>query len=86
MPLEPFAIASRLVTSGEYLSFIEEGGYRRPELWLSDGWATVVTEGWTAPGYWRCIDGRSTISRSLVRSASVTRSTSPLYSAVTPRA
>jgi ergothioneine biosynthesis protein EgtB len=51
--LEPYAIADRLVSAGEYLRFIEDGGYRRPELWLSDGWATVEQECWTAPLYWR---------------------------------
>ena len=51
--LEPFAIASRPVTCGEYLAFIEDGGYRRAEFWLSDGWAAVQREGWTAPLYWR---------------------------------
>lgn len=51
--LEPFAIADRLVTAGEYRNFIDDGGYRRPELWLSDGWATVEAEGWDAPLYWR---------------------------------
>ena len=51
--LEPFRLASRLVTCGEYRAFIEGGGYRRPELWLSDGWAAVQQEGWTAPLYWR---------------------------------
>lgn len=55
--LEPFAIADRLVTNAEYLSFIEDGGYRRPELWLSDGWATVEAEGWAGPLYWRRQDG-----------------------------
>jgi ergothioneine biosynthesis protein EgtB len=50
--LERFELASRLVTCGEYLAFIEDGGYRRPELWLSDGWAAVRAEGWTAPLYW----------------------------------
>jgi ergothioneine biosynthesis protein EgtB len=50
--LEPFAIASRLVTCGEYAEFIADGGYRRPELWLSAGWDTVEREGWTAPLYW----------------------------------
>ena len=50
--LEAFEIADRLVTCGEYLTFIEDGGYRRPELWLSDGWAAVQAEGWTAPLYW----------------------------------
>jgi ergothioneine biosynthesis protein EgtB len=50
--LEPFAIASRLATCGEYLAFIEDRGYERPELWLSDGWASVRAEGWDAPLYW----------------------------------
>ena len=50
--LRPFALASRLVTCGEYLEFIEDGAYRRPEFWLSDGWATVVAQGWQAPLYW----------------------------------
>ena len=49
---EAFRIASRLVTNGEYLAFIEDGGYRRPELWLSNGWATVRDQAWTAPLYW----------------------------------
>jgi ergothioneine biosynthesis protein EgtB len=55
--LRPFALASRLVSSGEYLEFIEDGGYCRPELWLSAGWDTVKTEGWKAPLYWRQQDG-----------------------------
>jgi len=50
--LEPFALASRLVTCAEYLAFIEDGGYRRSELWLSEGWQTVQAEGWKAPLYW----------------------------------
>jgi len=50
--LEPFAIANRLSTCGEYLQFIEDGGYARPELWLSEGWAAVQHEGWAAPLYW----------------------------------
>jgi ergothioneine biosynthesis protein EgtB len=50
--LEPFRLAGRLATSGEYLEFIEDEGYRRPEFWLSDGWATVQQQGWTAPLYW----------------------------------
>ncbi|HEY6335920.1 MAG TPA: ergothioneine biosynthesis protein EgtB [Alphaproteobacteria bacterium] len=50
--LEPYRLASRLVTCGEYLAFIEDGGYRRPELWLSDGWAAVEAQGWEAPLYW----------------------------------
>jgi ergothioneine biosynthesis protein EgtB len=51
--LAPFRLASRLVSSGEYLAFIEDGGYRRPEMWLSEGWAAVLREGWTAPLYWQ---------------------------------
>ncbi|OWQ87594.1 sulfatase maturase [Roseateles aquatilis] len=50
--LEPFQIASRLVTCGEFLRFIEAGGYREPRWWLSDGWATVQAQGWKAPLYW----------------------------------
>jgi ergothioneine biosynthesis protein EgtB len=50
---EPFRLASRLVTCGEYRQFMEEGGYARPELWLSEGWATVQHEGWNSPLYWR---------------------------------
>jgi ergothioneine biosynthesis protein EgtB len=50
--VEPYALADRLVTNGEYLEFIRDGGYRRPEFWLSDGWATVQSEHWTRPLYW----------------------------------
>jgi ergothioneine biosynthesis protein EgtB len=56
--LQPYALAHRLVSVGEYLAFVEDGGYRRPELWLSDGWATVEREGWEAPLYWRREQGR----------------------------
>ena len=55
--LQPFALASRAVTSSEYLAFIEDGGYTRPELWLSEGWDTVNSQSWHAPLYWRQIDG-----------------------------
>ena len=51
--LDPFFIAERPVSNGEWCGFIEDGGYRRPELWLSDGWATCQTEGWEAPLYWQ---------------------------------
>lgn len=50
--LHPFRIATRLVTAGEYLDFMADGGYRRPELWLSDGWARLRDAGWQAPLYW----------------------------------
>jgi ergothioneine biosynthesis protein EgtB len=51
--LQPFRLASRLVTNAEWLAFMEDGGYRRPDLWLSMGWAAVQEQGWTAPLYWR---------------------------------
>lgn len=50
--LEPFALADRLVSAGEYLGFIEDRGYSRPELWLSDGWDRVQSEAWRGPLYW----------------------------------
>jgi ergothioneine biosynthesis protein EgtB len=50
--LEGFRLGSRLVTSGEYRAFMEDGGYSRPELWLSDGWAAVRERRWEAPLYW----------------------------------
>jgi ergothioneine biosynthesis protein EgtB len=50
--VEPYALADRLATNGEYLEFIRDGGYRRPEFWLSDGWSTVQREGWMRPLYW----------------------------------
>jgi len=50
--LDGCEIASRLVTNAEYLEFIADGGYRRPELWLSNGWATVGEQRWTSPMYW----------------------------------
>jgi len=51
--LEPFGLAADLVSQGDWLSFIADGGYRRPELWLADGWARVQAEDWEAPLYWR---------------------------------
>ncbi len=55
--LEPFALAHRLVTCGEFLAFMEDDGYRRPELWLSEGWATVQEREWSEPFYWEKRDG-----------------------------
>jgi ergothioneine biosynthesis protein EgtB len=56
--LEPYRLADRLVTNAEWLEFIADGGYRRHELWLSDGWARVNADGWRAPFYWFDIDGQ----------------------------
>jgi len=50
--LQPFRIASRLVTNAEYLEFINDQGYQRPEFWLSDGWKTIKTKAWQHPLYW----------------------------------
>jgi|SRR5580658_2426295 ergothioneine biosynthesis protein EgtB len=50
--LEPFRLADRPASCGEYLEFIEAGGYRRPEFWLSDGWALARAQAWEAPLYW----------------------------------
>jgi dimethylhistidine N-methyltransferase len=55
--LAPFRLADRLVTNGEWLAFMAAGGYARPELWLSDGWARVQAEGWDAPLYWQPGEG-----------------------------
>ena len=51
--VEPFEISLRPVTCGEVIAFIEDGGYRRPDLWLSAGWDIVQTRGWQAPYYWQ---------------------------------
>ena len=50
--LQPFEIATRLVTNAEYLEFMEAGGYQSSEHWLSDGWSVVQSERWNAPLYW----------------------------------
>lgn len=50
--LTPFGLADRPVTCGEWLSFMEDDGYSRPEFWLSDGWAVVNAQHWEAPLYW----------------------------------
>lgn len=56
--LEPFRIAARLTTNRAYLSFMQDDGYRRPALWLSDGWKTVKTRNWQHPLYWQLHDGQ----------------------------
>jgi ergothioneine biosynthesis protein EgtB len=50
--LVPYSLSSRLVTCAEYLAFMEQGGYTRPELWLSEGWTKMREESWDAPLYW----------------------------------
>ncbi|WP_075608734.1 ergothioneine biosynthesis protein EgtB [Alteromonas pelagimontana] len=55
--INDFKLANRLVTNGEYLEFIEDGGYQDAALWLSDGWDHINREGWKRPLYWHCRDG-----------------------------
>lgn len=56
--LHPYLLGDRLVTNGEWLEFITDGGYRSPLLWLADGWARAQDEGWRAPRYWEEQDGQ----------------------------
>ncbi|MBI1422269.1 MAG: ergothioneine biosynthesis protein EgtB [Gammaproteobacteria bacterium] len=56
--LNPFRIASRLVTNGEYLEFMQDQGYQRVEFWLSDAWSTVTSQQWQAPLYWEQRDNQ----------------------------
>ena len=56
--IEPVKISRALVTNGEWLEFIADGGYSTASLWLSDAWATIESESWNAPGYWREEDGK----------------------------
>ena len=58
--LVPYEIASHPVTHGDFLAFVDDGGYSRPELWLSLGWDTVQAQRWTAPMYWERQDGQWT--------------------------
>jgi ergothioneine biosynthesis protein EgtB len=55
--IDAFEIASHPVNHGDFLDFVADGGYRRPELWLSAGWDAVVAGGWQAPQYWANRDG-----------------------------
>jgi len=55
--IEPFSLAARLVTNGEYLDFVRDGGYANPLHWLSEGWATLQARGWKAPLYWMDEEG-----------------------------
>jgi ergothioneine biosynthesis protein EgtB len=56
--LEPFALADRLATNGEFLSFIEDGGYGNQLLWLDNGWQQCQSQQWQAPLYWERVDGQ----------------------------
>jgi ergothioneine biosynthesis protein EgtB len=56
--LQEFSLVPRLVTNGEYLEFMRDGGYSNPSIWLSEGWDTVNAEGWRAPLYWEERDGQ----------------------------
>jgi ergothioneine biosynthesis protein EgtB len=56
--LRPYRLAKRPVSCGEYLQFIQDGGYRAPRWWLSEGWAQVQREGWCAPLYWRDVSAK----------------------------
>jgi hypothetical protein len=55
--LQPVRVAHALVTNGEWLEFMADGGYKSPSLWLSNGWDEVQAQGFCAPGYWRYVDG-----------------------------
>jgi len=55
--LQDYQLASRLVTNGEYLEFIQAGGYHNPDYWLSEGWQTACSQKWQAPLYWEQVDG-----------------------------
>jgi ergothioneine biosynthesis protein EgtB len=55
--IEPYRLSDRLVTNGEWAEFIADDGYRNPLLWLSDGWAMVRSDGWSAPLYWEAREG-----------------------------
>jgi ergothioneine biosynthesis protein EgtB len=51
--LDPFELGERLVSNAEFEAFIADDGYRRPDLWMSEGWALVQSRGWQGPRYWR---------------------------------
>lgn len=59
--LEPYSLASRLVTCDQFAAFIADGGYRKPEFWLSAGWDAIQAHGWKAPLYWNESEGKFSI-------------------------
>lgn len=56
--LEDYALSSQPITNGQFIQFIEAGGYRRPEFWLFDGWKTLQEKGWEMPLYWEKSKGK----------------------------
>ena len=75
--IEPFEIADRLVTNGEWMAFMADGGYRRADLWLSDGWTLIRAEGWEAPLYWEA-DGNGGWNRMSLRGMEALRPDAPV--------
>jgi ergothioneine biosynthesis protein EgtB len=65
--VDAFQLSSRLITNAEYVAFMADGGYQRPELWLSDGWATRQSQGWSQPLYWENRDGEWSIIKLAAR-------------------
>ena len=63
--LQPFAIATTLVRNRDWLDFVADGGYRRPEFWMAEGWDCASREGWSAPLYWRQTGEGATLQMSL---------------------
>jgi ergothioneine biosynthesis protein EgtB len=63
--LQPYRLASRPVSNGEWRQFVADGGYRRPELWLSDGWAAAQAEAWRGPLYWQGDGAGGTVEMTL---------------------
>ncbi len=60
--LEPFELSSTLVSNAAFATFIDDAGYQRPELWMSEGWALVQQHQWQAPRYWRGEDEEFTLA------------------------
>lgn len=56
--LKPYLFANRLITNGEYIEFINAGGYQNPNYWLSDGWDTIQKNQWQAPLYWKMSENK----------------------------
>mgnify|MGYP003615067605 FL=1 len=54
--LRPYTLGHRVVSCGDYATFIADGGYQLPAVWLSDGWALATAQGWRAPLYWLTAD------------------------------